>query len=39
MCIDRRQEFVIVTSNTQAIERRDREQEAMTNAAVLQTAD
>jgi len=37
--MDRRQEFVIVTSNTQAIDRRDRGQEAMTNAAVLQTAD
>jgi len=37
--MDRRQEFVIVLRNTQAIDRRDREQEAMTNAAVLQTAD
>jgi hypothetical protein len=37
--MNRGQEFVIVTSNTQAIVRRDREPEAMTNAAVLQTAD
>jgi hypothetical protein len=37
--VDRRQEFVIVLRNTQAIDRRDRAQEAMTNAAVSQTAD
>jgi hypothetical protein len=37
--MDRGQEFVIASSNTQAIDRRDREREAMTNAAVLQTAD
>jgi len=37
--MNRWQEFVIVTSNTRAIDRRDRGQEAMTNAAVLQTAD
>jgi hypothetical protein len=29
------QEFVIVMGNTQAVDRRDRGQEAMTNAAVL----
>jgi hypothetical protein len=33
--MDRWQEFVIATSDAQAIDRRDREQEAMTNAAVL----
>jgi hypothetical protein len=37
--MDRWQEFVIVLRDAQAIDRRDREQEAMTNAAVLQTAD
>jgi hypothetical protein len=37
--MNRWQEFVIVLRNTQAIDRRDRGQEAMTNAAVLQIAD
>jgi hypothetical protein len=33
--MDRWQKFVIATSDTQAIDRRDREQEVMTSAAVL----
>jgi hypothetical protein len=33
--MDRWQKFVIVIGNSQAVDRRDREQEAMTNAAVL----
>jgi hypothetical protein len=37
--MNRWQEFVTVTSSTQAIDRRDRGQEAVTNAAVLRTAD
>jgi hypothetical protein len=33
--MNRWQKFVIASSDTQAIDRRDREHEAMTNAAVL----